>query len=282
MSARMPGRTKDPRGAARLQSRYGPWAIVTGASDGIGRACARSLAESGIGVVLVARREAPLHALADELRVKGAAALVLAGDVTDPRFVDRVLASTATLDVGLVVLAAGFGSIGPFGDSDLPTQLAMIDTNIVAVTRLTHYLYPRLAARHRSGLVLLGSIVAGQGTPLQANYAATKAYVRSFGEALRVELRPSGIDVLVLSPGPVRSAFAARAGMYIPKGDSPGTVAAAMSSSLGRRGAVVPGLRAKALTAALATMPRSARTRVMHRVLAGMVDHTTSTPLEHP
>lgn len=199
--------TSPPAGLAKrpatpeFRAKYGPWAIVTGASDGIGRACAIALAGAGLSLVLVARREEVLRPLAVELRASGVEVLVCAGDVGDARFVDEIAASTASLDVGLAVLAAGFGSLGPFVDSDLETETDMVETNVAAVMRLTHHVVQRLSDRRRGGLVLFGSIVVGQGTPMQANYAATKAYIRSFGEALRVELSPLGVDVLVVSPG---------------------------------------------------------------------------------
>ncbi|EWT01969.1 short-chain dehydrogenase [Intrasporangium oryzae NRRL B-24470] len=221
--------------------------------------------------MLVARREPELEALAAALRSSGAEALVVAGDVTDVRFTERLAATTATLSVGLVVLAAGFGSLGAFVDRELADEVAMIEVNVVAVTRLAHLFAGRLAAQGCGGLVLFGSIVAGQGTPLQANYAATKAYVRSLGEALSVELRPHGVDVLVVSPGPVDTGFADRAGMTMPSAAAPEVVARAALRSIGRRGSVVPGVRARLLTFGLALAPRRLRTRIMHRVMRGML-----------
>lgn len=258
------------RQTTRIERRYGPWAVVTGASDGIGRACAVALAQEGCNLVLVARRGRELDVLAASLRTAGVDVLVMAGDVTDTTFTEQLQVATAPLDVGLVVLAAGFGSIGAFVEGDITTEVAIIDVNVVAVARHAHLFAGRLVARGRGGLVLFGSIVALQGTPLQASYAATKAYVRTLGEGLRAELRPRGVDVLVVSPGPVRTGFAERAGMTMPAAASAEMVAADVLASLGRRGSVVPGARAKLLSAALTAAPRQLRTRIMHQVMRGM------------
>jgi hypothetical protein len=148
----------------------------------------------------------------------------------------------------------------------------MTDVNITATAELARGFGARLAARGRGGLVLVGSIVAGQGVPLQAHYAATKAYVHSLAEALAVELRPSGVDVLLVAPGPVDSGFAEAAGMRMGSALPAREVPDAVLGALGRRRVVVPGRQAKMLTFGLSTMPRPLRTRVMHGVMRGFTD----------
>lgn len=251
--------------------RYGPWALVTGASDGIGKALAALIAAGGINVVLAARNEAKLAALAGEIRAAhDVETLVVSADLADPAGADDIDGLTRHLDIGLVVLAAGFGTTGAFADAPLATELEMIAVNITAVTRLTHTFARRLTARGGGGIVLFGSIVGWQGVPGQANYAATKAYVQSFAEGIHNELAPRGVDVLCVAPGPVSSGFGNRAGLTMTSATAPAVVARAALNALGHRTTVIPGARAKFLTTALATLPRRVRSRILGGVIAGM------------
>ena len=136
----------------------------------------------------------------------------------------------------------------------------------------------RFAARGGGGLVLMSPLVAFQGVPFAAdyaaNYAATKAYVQSLVEGLRVELAPLGVDVVASAPGPVRSGFAARAGMTMGATLASAGVVAATFGALGRQGTVAPGVLSKALGWSLAPLPRPARVRAMGRVMRGMAART--------
>jgi short-subunit dehydrogenase len=146
----------------------------------------------------------------------------------------------------------------------------MIDVNCRALTQSAHAFARRFAARKRGAMVLMSSLVAFQGVPRAACYAATKAYVQSLAEGLALELKPLGVDVLASAPGPVVSGFGARAGMHIARGQTPEEVARATLRALGRRTTVRPGFLAQALEAALAPLPRFARVRVMACVMAGL------------
>lgn len=254
----------------RTIARYGPWALVTGASDGIGEALAVRLAAEGVNVVLVARSRDRLQALAAELSAAHAVETrVLAVDLADPTAAADVETTTESLDVGLVVLAAGFGTTGTVLETSLTDELDLIAVNITAVMRLSHTFAGRLAARGSGGLVLFGSIVGWQGVPGQANYAASKAYVQSLAEGLHDELAANGIDVLAVAPGPVDSGFGARAGLAMSSATGPDVVAAAALNALGRR-TVIPGARGRFLTAALTPLPRRVRSRILGKVIAGM------------
>ncbi|MDA2892451.1 SDR family NAD(P)-dependent oxidoreductase [Mycolicibacterium sp. BiH015] len=258
--------------------RYGPWALVTGASDGIGRALATEIAATGINVVVCARSQHRLEALAAELRSDhGIETRVLTADLCHRSDVDKVVEQTAALDIGMVVLAAGFGTSGALGSTPLQEELDLIAVNISAVLHLSHTFAGRLVARGSGALVLFGSIVGWQGVPGQANYAASKAYAQSLAEGLHHELSPSGVDVLAVAPGPVRSGFGARAGLTMSSGERPEVVAAATVRALGRR-TVIPGARGKFLTAALRPLPRSARSRILGKVIAGMRETDVSAP----
>ncbi|HEY5148238.1 MAG TPA: SDR family NAD(P)-dependent oxidoreductase [Mycobacterium sp.] len=250
---------------------YGPWALVTGASDGIGKALANQIAAHGINVALVARDEARLRAVAADLETRhGIETAVLAADLADPHAVAHVETATTGLDIGLVVLAAGFGTTGTFLETTVADEMALIAVNISAVSQLSHTFAGRLAGRGKGGIILFGSIVGWQGVPGQANYAASKAYVQSLAEGLHDELEPHGVDVLSVAPGPVASGFGARAGLAMSGATAPEVAATATLTALGRRRTVIPGARGKFLTSALRPLPRRFRSLILGRVIAGM------------
>ncbi|HET8625267.1 MAG TPA: SDR family oxidoreductase [Gemmatimonadales bacterium] len=250
---------------------YGPWAVVTGASSGIGRAIAVELASKGLNTVLVARSRAALETLAEELATRfGVEARAVAADLGREGALHAVASATRDLDVGLLVAAAGYGTSGPFLDASPATERDMLAVNAGAVFDATHHFGNRLARRGRGGVILIGSVVGFQGTPWSAHYAATKAYVHALGEALRVEWAPRGIDVLLAAPGPTRSGFSERARMTMAAALDPTDVARATVSALGRRATVLPGSLSKLLGWSLATLPRWARVRVMGRVMHRM------------
>ena len=262
-----------PRTADRRSfvGRYGPWAVVTGASDGIGRAAAMALAEGGSNVVLVARRAGALAEVAGSLaRAYGVETREIAADLSFPEEVERVDRDTRDLDVGLLFAAAGFGTSGAFIEAEIEPELNMIDVNCRALVESTHAFARRFAARGRGGIVLMSSLVAFQGVPRAATYAATKAFVQTFAEGLARELKPLGVDVLASAPGPVVSGFGARARMAIASGQTPDEVARGTLAALGRRTTVRPGLLAKGLEASLAPLPRSLRVRALERVMDGL------------
>lgn len=258
-----------------FRHRYGPWAVVTGASRGIGRAIALELAGRGVDLLLVARNGLELQDLARHIAAKHPVACeALVADLGSEAGMSAVLARMASRDVGLAVHAAGFGTAGPFIGTAADTEADLLAVNVVAPMRLSHALAPRLVARGRGGLVFLSSIVAFQGVPRAANYAASKAYVQSLAEGLAIELRPHGVDVLASAPGPVHSGFAARAGMVMAHAADPPTVAAATVSALGHGATVRPGAQAKLLGWSLATAPRALRVRIMAAIMAGMTRET--------
>ncbi len=263
-----PGPTRRQR---RLLHRYGPYALVTGATSGIGREIAVQLAEAGFHLVLAARREPELRELAAAMAAERPVDVrVLPVDLARPEGADALAAATAGLDVGLYVAAAGFGTSGPFLDNAVEDELDMLRVNCAAVLASTHVLGRRMVARGGGGIVLFSSVVGFQGTPNAAHYAATKAWVQTLAEALYVELRPLGVDVLATAPGPTASGFAARAGMAMGRALAPRDVARATLDTLGRRPTALPGLLSLVLRGSLAPLPRRARVRIMGSVMAGM------------
>ncbi len=254
-----------------LKERYGPWGLVTGASDGIGREMAIRMAEAGLNLILVARRAETLQLLADDLMARyGIEAKALPVDLADTQQVSGLLSSTEAYDIGLFVAAAGFGTSGPFIDQDVVTELEMLDVNCRAVIQICHRLGARFVERKRGGIILFSSIVAFQGVPRAAHYAATKAHIQTFAEGLRRELAPFGVDVLAAAPGPVASGFSGRAGMTMWRALTPQDVGVETLAALGKVGTVRPGYLSKLLEAALSPLPRWGRTRIMALVMAGM------------
>jgi uncharacterized protein len=194
--------------------RFGPWAVVTGASSGIGREFAGQLAAAGINVVLIARRLAALRDIGTELAARyGIDYRTVGVDLSEPGLLAQVVAATAELDVGLLVSNAGAAIPGAFLDSDLDAQRRIVRLNTTAHLDLTHHFGARLAARGRGGIVLVSALGAGHGVPYMANAAATKAYVASLGEGLHVELATHGVHVTVLHPGPSRTPVLAELGL---------------------------------------------------------------------
>jgi len=258
----------------KFKQTYGSWAIVTGASDGIGRAFAWELAKLGLGVVLAARRQDRLDQLAGELRgAHGIETRVIACDLSTGVGIALLDESVRDLDLGLLVAAAGFGSSGPFLNAALLNENAMLHLNCLTVMNQCFTYGKRFAERRRGGIILMGSLLGWQGIPESAHYAATKAYVQSLAESLHIELARQNVDVLASAPGPVRSGFAGRADMRMHMAIQPEVVAATTLAALGRKTTVIPGALSKLLTYSLLPMPRSARTFVLGRVMAGMTSH---------
>jgi short-subunit dehydrogenase len=197
---------------SEFQDRYGPVALVTGASSGIGWAFAEELAERGLDLVLVARRVDRLEALAAALPTR---ADLLPIDLSEADAARRILDATAGHDVGLVVSNAGFGFKGEHASNDAAGMTDMLMVNCNAPMLLTHGFIPRLRQRGRGGIVLTSSVEGLMGCPYSAAYSASKALVNALGEGLWAELRPEGIDVLTVCPGATESEAAAKQGIDI-------------------------------------------------------------------
>ena len=182
---------------------FGPWALVTGASSGIGKEFARQLAASGLNLVLVARRLPLLEALADDLAARyGVETRAVRADLSGPDFMDVLRPVTDGLDVGLLVSNAGVGVPGRFLDVPESVHLDVVAVNAVAYMRLAHHYGQAMAERGRGGVVLVGAMGATAGIPFMANAAATKAFVRSLGLGLHHELGERGVRTTVVIPGP--------------------------------------------------------------------------------
>src|SRR5947207_9528019 len=184
----------------------GSTCLVTGASSGIGAEIARELARRGLGVTLVARREYRLRELAAEL---GESTQVIACDVTDDAARKTVAAELDErgLSVDVLVNNAGFSTSGPFWKGDPDREVAMVRTNIEAVVAFCGLFVPGMVERGRGALLNVASTASFQPLPMQAGYAASKAFVLNFTEALHEEMRGTGVTVTALCPGPVKTEF---------------------------------------------------------------------------
>jgi hypothetical protein len=192
-----------------------PTALVTGASGGIGEELARQLAATGHDLVLVARTEAKLAALAGELATTGAACTVVPADLAVPgaaAALARELEARA-LHIDVLVNNAGFADFGPFAQAEPETLTQMVQLNVVTLTDLTRALLPGMLARGRGRVLNVASTAAFFPGPLMSVYYATKAYVLSLSEALADELAGSGVTVTALCPGPTETGFQQRAAM---------------------------------------------------------------------
>ncbi len=196
-----------------MTSLHGCTALITGASAGIGAEMARQLAPHARALVLVARRRDRLDALKAELERSGMEIQCHAVDLADGEDVDALLAALAAsgTKVDFLINNAGVGDHGSFEDSEWARVQAMLDVNIAALTRLTHALLPGILRSGRGAILNVSSIAAYFPMPGMAVYAASKAYVNSFTEALRAELRGTGVAVCALCPGPVDTEFGGRA-----------------------------------------------------------------------
>lgn len=189
-----------------------PLALVTGASAGIGTELCRVIAADGHDLLLVARREDRLHALAAELPGE---TYVFPADLADRGAATAVIAEAARIGrpIDVLVNNAGFGHADPFVDTPLDRMLGMVDLNVRAVVELTHRLLPKMIERRRGGILNVASTAAFLPGPHNAIYYASKAFVLSFSEALWEECRGTGVTVSALCPGPTATEFGAVSGM---------------------------------------------------------------------
>ncbi|MDQ2669915.1 MAG: SDR family oxidoreductase [Gemmatimonadota bacterium] len=247
-----------------------PLALVTGASAGIGREFAEQLAARGYDLVLVARDQARLTALAERLRERGASSEVLTADLARDADVDRVVGRIRELPrLDLLVNNAGFGTRGTLAETAPGPQETMIRVHVLATMRLTQAALPGMVARGAGAIVNVASIAAFIASPRNVNYCATKAYVVTFTEGLAAELRGTGVRAQALCPGFTHSEFHARMAsnkkaipdfMWL---DAPHVVRTSLDAvEHGGPTVVVPGVGYKVVIPLLRMIPRGLVSRV--------------------
>jgi short-subunit dehydrogenase len=258
--------------------RFGPWALVTGASSGIGEAFARRLAEIGLNLVLVARRADRLRNLADELKGRcPVSTRVVSADLSQRDFLPVVEQATADLQVGLLVNSAGVATTGKFLDNDLAAELALLDINNRAPLILAHHFGRLMQQRGQGGIIFVASTVAFSGVPSWSNYAASKAHDLVFAEGLAKELRKDAISVLALCPGPTRTElWPAGTKPLFPM--QPKAVVDIALKKLGRKTTVVAGWKNRLAVFSTRMLPRSWNTAILGWAVGAMLRGIRTVP----
>jgi hypothetical protein len=243
-----------------FRNKYGPVALVTGASSGIGKSFAERLAEMGLDLVLVARRVQRMESLAVHLRAThGVAVQVCAIDLAAADAAERIADVTGSLDIGLLVSNAGFGLGGDHSAHDPRAMTEMLMVNCHAPMQLAHRFIPRLRNRGKGGIILTSSVEALIGCPYSAAYSASKAFVKSLAEALWGELTPEGIDVLAICPGATDTEALGRHGIdptTLPNVMSPDAVAKLALENLSQGPVLITSEHYRATFDRLLSMPR--------------------------
>ena len=256
----------------KFDEKYGPWALVTGASSGIGREFCIQLAEMGLKLILVARSRDKLEGLANELDTE---CIVVVSDLSKPDFLDPMLEGIGDRDVGLVVNNAGFTVTGHVADAPLDRQLMMVDLNCRAPMALAKVFGERLKARGRGGMIITASTMGFHSAELWAGYNATKGFDLLLAEGMAAELEPHGVDVMALCPGGTYTGFAAAGGIDLDAQPAwmklflmeVSPVVREALSKLGRRRTVVAGLLNKLNAFSFRFLPRRMATWILGRIV---------------
>jgi len=250
--------------------------LITGASSGIGEAFARALAARGNNLLLVARSEDKLMRLCSELgRISSIHCQQIALDLSRQESPARLFDETKArgLEIDLLINNAGFGSMGEFATLDLAHELNMIDLNMRSLVELTHRFLHPMRERKSGAIINVASTAGFQAVPYMATYAATKAFVLSFSEALWEENRPYGVEVLALCPGVTETGFFAASHIQKPPARTSETpeqvVETALRGLKRRRSSIISGAPNKVMVATERLIPRSFVLRAIGSVMRG-------------
>jgi short-subunit dehydrogenase len=269
------------------QQRSQTWAVVTGASSGLGALFARRLASRGLSLVLTGRDMARLEAVRAEVRTvaPGVEVELVAADLATADGVDDLLGHLGGRQVEVLVNNAGFGTYGRFGEVGAGREGGVIAVDVAALVRLTHGVLPGMLARGHGGVLNVASTIAFQPAPYQAVYGAAKAFVLSFSQALWGETRGSGVTVTALCPGPTRTGFVdalqsdvSETAIYRRLGEPEPVVDAGLRALERGRAVVVPGLRNSVTAVAGRAMPQQLLTRLTGRMLASQSTRQSAHP----
>jgi uncharacterized protein len=252
--------------------RYGPWALVTGASAGIGAEFSRQLAAMGLNLVLVARRRERIEELAGRLESTSKIQVrTIIADLSQPDFLPLILSRTESIDVGLLVNNAGFGIAGKFLEHDVKNELALLGVNCRAPLILTHAFGRQMAERKRGGIIFVSSVSGYIATPYESSYAASKVYELFLAESLRYELGKEGVDVLALCPGSTDTEFHEIAGSRPVAAMAVEPVVRLALKRLGKTSVAIPGWHNRLLVYLLKFTPRPMNTYFAGKVMGNLV-----------
>ena len=233
-----------------FKEKYGPWALVTGGTSGIGEALTNQIAENGVNIILVARREKVLKEKAEVLTKKhGIEVKIIQADLSSPEEYEKVIEKTNGLEIGLFIPCAGLENHGITTDIDLKKELALIQLNVTATFALTHHFAGQMVKRGKGGVLLVASLIGHMPNPYFSNYAGSKAYVVNFGTSLHWEMKKKGVDVTVLSPGITATPMSKSEDIDWSKAPfsimSPEKTAEFALRGLGKKALVIPGTKNK-------------------------------------
>lgn len=256
---------------------YGPWAVVAGASEGLGAAYAEALAKRGLDLILVARRLGLMQALAARLTAQyGISIRTITIDLSQPSAAAQIAKESESVEVGLLVYNAAFSAVGPFFEHSLDDHLREVDTNMRTLLALVHSFGERMLAAGHGGIILMASLSAFQGSAYISTYGATKAFNIVLAEGLWEEWRRRGVDVLACIAGAIRTpnyqaSSPSRSGSIQDATLEPEFVAAKALAALGHQPTVIPG-RLNSLSSFVMrrVLSRQAVIRIMGNVLRGM------------
>ena len=252
------------------------WAVVTGASSGLGRGLAARLADRGMSLVLTGRNEARLDEAADQIRRAAPRVTVetVAADLSTPSGVSALLDHVGDRPIEVLVNNAGFGSYGPFAEADPDRENDEVAVDVSAVIALARAFLPGMLARGSGGILNVASTIAFQPAPFQAVYGASKAFVLSFSQALWAEARAAGVAVTALCPGPTRTGFVEALGadvghtaIYRRLAEPEPVIETGLRALDEGRAVVIPGLLNNVLAEGGRLMPREWLTRFSARLL---------------
>ncbi len=254
---------------ASFKEKYGPWALVTGASAGLGEAFAKHLAAEGIDLVLVARREARLRALAAELKQTASVETrVVPADLSRDDFLQSIKEATDDLEIGLVVNNAGQTVSADFLANELDSELRMLNLNVRAPLILTHHFGKLMRHRRRGGIIFVASVVGLTGVRTWSNYAATMGHNLRFAAGLGEELKEDGVDVLAVAPAFVQTDFMEMSAFGKALAVRPDAVAKTALASLGRKRVVTPGFIHKLIAFSTRLQPRFLNRKIFGAVVS--------------
>lgn len=258
-----------------FKQRYGPWALITGASAGLGELFARRLASQGLNLVLTARREDRLQSLGQQLENEyGIETRSIAVDFGSDQLLNTIGQQTQDLDIGLLVNNAGFTNSGDFLDNSLDQELLLVHVNVRAPMLLAHHFGRLMRERGRGGIIFSASIAGFAPIPFWANYSASKSYDLFLAEALAEELKPNGVDVLALCPGATRTEFSTYTGFLASIfAMQPEKVVDQALNRLGKRHTTVVGWLNLLTVMSYRLVPRRVSSWLAGLVIRDMVDH---------
>lgn len=258
---------------SKFREKYGPWAIVTGASSGLGEEFARQLVRKGMNLVLIARRIELLESIAAELDSQYSIQVkCVQADLSQPDFMDIINPVIESLEIGLLINNAGIGFAGNFLDHTLEDELQLLHLNCRAPLIITHAVAPQMVQRGRGGIIFVSSLIAFIAAPLWLGYSASKVYDLFVANALWGELRKKGVDVQALCPGVTETGFGKKAGIKKRTNKfgrmQKEPVIAASLKQLGRKQTVIPGFMNKMLLTLTKIIPRKLVSLIMLRALS--------------